>query len=61
MYHRFRLTNRDDYFWVDFDHFFESSNIFGGICGSIGNWLEPRTEPPLYIYLAQIPEMLYQS
>ncbi len=47
MYHRFRLTNRDDYFWVDLDHFFESSNIFGGICGSIENWLEPRTEPPL--------------
>jgi hypothetical protein len=25
---------------------FESSIIFGGIWGSIKNWLEPKTEPP---------------
>jgi len=26
---------------------FESSIIFGGSWGSIENWLEPKTEPPL--------------
>jgi hypothetical protein len=41
--HRFRLTKRDDYFWVDF----ELSIIFGGSWSSIENWLEPKTEPPL--------------
>jgi hypothetical protein len=25
---------------------FESSSIFGGILGSIENWLEPKTDPP---------------
>jgi len=25
----------------------ESSSIFGGSLGSIENWLEPNTEPPL--------------
>jgi len=25
----------------------ESSSIFGGSWGSIENWLEPQTEPPL--------------
>jgi len=26
---------------------FKSSSIFGGILGSIKNWLNPKTEPPL--------------
>jgi hypothetical protein len=26
---------------------FESSIIFGGSCGSIENWIKPKTEPPL--------------
>jgi len=25
---------------------FEQSSIFKGSCGSIENWLEPKTEPP---------------
>jgi len=28
---------------------FELSSIFGGSWGSIGNWLEPKTNPPLGI------------
>jgi len=26
---------------------FELSSVFGGSWGSIENWLEPKTEPPL--------------
>jgi len=44
--HGFRLTNRDDYFCVDFDHFW-IKQYFGGSWGSTENWLEPKTKPPL--------------
>jgi len=41
--HGYRLTNRDNYFQVDFYNF-SLSSIFGG--SSIENWLEPKTKPP---------------
>ncbi len=40
------LRYRDDFFWVDFDNF-EESSIFCGSWGSIKNWLELISEPPL--------------
>jgi len=43
--HGFRLTKRDDYFWVDLTTF-ETSSIFGGSWGSIENWLESKAKPP---------------
>jgi len=42
----FRLTKRDDYFWADLTTF-KLSLIFWGSWGSIENWHEPETEPPL--------------
>ncbi len=44
--HGFRLTKQDDYFWVDFDHFW-SEHHFWGSWGSSENLLEPRIRPPL--------------
>ncbi len=43
---KFRLTKRDDHFWVNLNHF-KSSSIFGGSWGIIAKWLEPKTKPPL--------------
>ena len=40
----FRLTKQDDYFRVNFDHFW--SVVFWGTWGSSKNWLEPKTLPP---------------
>jgi hypothetical protein len=44
--HGFILTNRDDYFWVDFDHFWIEKYFARQLWGSIENWLEPKTETP---------------
>jgi len=43
--HRIRLSKRDDYFWVNIDHFL-IEQCFEGSWSSIENWLEPKTEPP---------------
>ncbi len=43
---RFRLKKRDDFLGLILTTF-ESSSIFGGSWGSIENWLESKTEPPL--------------
>ena len=39
--HRFRLTNRNDYFGVNFDHFWIKQYFWGSL-GSLENWLEPK-------------------
>ena len=44
----FKLMNQDDYFQVDFDHFW-SKRHFWGSWGSSGNWLQPKTKPSLRI------------
>jgi len=43
--HRLRLTNRDDFLGLILTTF-EMTSFFGGSWGSIGNRLEPKTEPP---------------
>jgi len=45
-------------FWGSILTVFELNVIFEGSWGCIENWLEPKTEPPSEIYLAQIHEML---
>jgi hypothetical protein len=42
---QFRLLKQNDYFGSMF--IFGLSSIFGGSCGSIENWLDPKTKPPL--------------
>jgi hypothetical protein len=42
---RFRLTKREDYFWVNFDHFWIVQCFWRQGGGSIENLLEPKTEP----------------
>ncbi len=44
--HGFRLTSEVMIFGLILTTF-ESSSIFGDSWGSIENWLEPKTEPPL--------------
>ena len=46
MCHGFRLTKRDDYFPVNFDHFWIKHHFWGS-WGSTKNWLEPKIGPPL--------------
>jgi hypothetical protein len=53
--HEFRLTKPDDFFGVDLTTF-ESSSIFGGSWGSIENWFEPKTEPPLENLACRSPQ-----
>jgi len=43
--HGFRLTKRNDYFWVDFDHFW-IEHYFWRQLGIIDNLLEPKTKLP---------------
>jgi hypothetical protein len=42
LFHRFRLRKRDDYFWVNFDHFYSE----GQFLGRSENWLELKIKPP---------------
>jgi len=44
--HGFRLTKRDDYFWVDFDHFWIERYFWRQLGQYIEYWLEPKTKPP---------------
>jgi hypothetical protein len=39
LYHRFRLTKLDDYFWISFDNFW-SKHCFLGSWGRCENWLK---------------------
>jgi len=43
VFQRFRLTLRDDYFWVNFDHFW-CEFCFWGSWGSIKDRLEPKNQ-----------------
>jgi hypothetical protein len=56
VYQGFRLTKRNDYIWVSFDHF-KSSSIFGSswAWGSFENWLKPKTKPSLENLACQNP------
>ena len=45
MCHGFRLTKRDDYFWVNFDHFW-IKQYFWRQLGLYWNMVEPTTTPP---------------
>ena len=42
--HRFKLTKKDVYFQVDFDHF-GIERCFLCSLGSSENWLKPKTKP----------------
>jgi len=45
VFHRFRLTKQNDYFWVNFDHFW-IEQYFWRQLGQYWNWPEPKTNSP---------------